>query len=211
MQSGKRLPSPIAMLKDYDAAMDEPMQIIYPEVLKAFPEAKFIYTVRDPEEWFASYDSIMHDIYAKGDLDKKSVRKSLRKPGQKMQPLASLAHDVGDALTSVYLSCQSCNYWGCKFGKAESQDAKPQCLKSYNEHFNQVKATIPEKQLLIYNLSDGWAPLCEFLGKPIPNQEFPHADTIHTMIKDGIEIESKEVGTSLVQSGAWNLKRSMEL
>ena len=31
------------------------------------------------------------------------------------------------------------------------------------------------------------------------------------MFKDGIEIESKEVGTSLVQSGAWNLKRSMEL
>lgn len=43
------------------------------------------------------------------------------------------------------------------------------------------------------------------------NEEFPHADNVETMFKDGIEIESKEVGTSLVQSGAWNLKRSMEL
>ena len=107
MLSGKRLPPPTAMLKDYDAAMDEPMQLIYPEVLKAFPDAKFIYTLRDPEEWFASYDSIMHDIYAKGKLDK-NLKKSLRKPGQKKEPLASLADNIGDAVVSVYVSCLGC-------------------------------------------------------------------------------------------------------
>lgn len=29
-------------------------------------------------------------------------------------------------------------------------------------------------RLLEYKLSDGWEPLCEFLGKPVPDQPFPH-------------------------------------
>ena len=27
-----------------------------------------------------------------------------------------------------------------------------------------------------YNFTDGWAPLAHFLGKPIPDVEFPHVD-----------------------------------
>jgi len=30
------------------------------------------------------------------------------------------------------------HYWGCKFGTPESEDVKPQCLKSYQDHFNQA-------------------------------------------------------------------------
>ena len=32
----------------------------------------------------------------------------------------------------------------------------------------------PKDQLLIFNLADGWEPLCKFLDKPIPIEEFPH-------------------------------------
>ena len=28
--------------------------------------------------------------------------------------------------------------------------------------------------MLVFKLADGWKPLCEFLGKPIPDQPFPH-------------------------------------
>ena len=35
----------------------------------------------------------------------------------------------------------------------------------------EVKDKIPADRLLIYNLTDGWGPLCEFLNKPIPNQD----------------------------------------
>ena len=41
----------------------------------------------------------------------------------------------------------------------------------------EVKATIPADRLLIYNLIDGWGPLCEFLNKPIPNQDW-HASVV---------------------------------
>ena len=39
--------------------------------------------------------------------------------------------------------------------------------------WNLVKERVPEKQLLVFNVKDGWAPLCQFLGLPIPDAPFP--------------------------------------
>jgi hypothetical protein len=43
------------------------------------------------------------------------------------------------------------------------------------DHVEHVKATVPKDQLLIMNITegDGWAPLCKFLGRPIPDVPFP--------------------------------------
>lgn len=32
----------------------------------------------------------------------------------------------------------------------------------------------PVDQLLVYKPAEGWEPLCRFLGKPVPNEPFPH-------------------------------------
>ena len=37
-----------------------------------------------------------------------------------------------------------------------------------------VKSVVPKEDLLIWNLKDGWEPLCTFLGKEIPNEPIPH-------------------------------------
>ena len=37
-----------------------------------------------------------------------------------------------------------------------------------------VKSIVPESNLLVWNVKDGWAPLCAFLDKPIPNGPIPH-------------------------------------
>ena len=36
---------------------------------------------------------------------------------------------------------------------------------------------MPEDQLLDYQLSDGWEPLCELLGRDVPDTPFPHANS----------------------------------
>ena len=53
---------------------------------------------------------------------------------------------------------------GC--GRAES-------VKYYQEWIEDVKNTVPEDRLLIYNIKDGWKPLCDFLNVPIPDSPFP--------------------------------------
>jgi hypothetical protein len=40
-------------------------------------------------------------------------------------------------------------------------------------HTEEVKATIPPERLLIYEAGDGWAPLCGFLGVPVPAEPYP--------------------------------------
>ncbi len=43
----------------------------------------------------------------------------------------------------------------------------------YEENVKAVKATIAPERLLVHNLGDGWEPLCEFLGVPVPEQPYP--------------------------------------
>ena len=37
-----------------------------------------------------------------------------------------------------------------------------------------VKSVVPKEDLLVWNLKDGWEPLCEFLREPIPEGSIPH-------------------------------------
>lgn len=35
---------------------------------------------------------------------------------------------------------------------------------------------VPPERLLVFEPKDGWEPLCKFLGKPVPDQPFPHVN-----------------------------------
>ena len=41
---------------------------------------------------------------------------------------------------------------------------------------NRVIASVPADKLLVYKVSEGWEPLCKFLGVPVPSVEFPKAN-----------------------------------
>lgn len=47
----------------------------------------------------------------------------------------------------------------------------------YERHNAEVRRTIAPERLLIYDVAQGWEPLCRFLGAPIPSDPFPHANT----------------------------------
>ncbi|KAI1176532.1 hypothetical protein F4777DRAFT_577830 [Nemania sp. FL0916] len=48
----------------------------------------------------------------------------------------------------------------------------------YKEHYNMIRGLVPKDRLLEWKITDGWEPLCKFLGKPVPeNEPFPHANT----------------------------------
>ena len=45
----------------------------------------------------------------------------------------------------------------------------------FNRHNEQVRRDVPADRLLVYEVSQGWGPLCEFLGVPVPEgKPFPH-------------------------------------
>ncbi len=43
----------------------------------------------------------------------------------------------------------------------------------YEAHNAAVLAGIPADRLIVHNLGDGWAPLCDRLGVAIPDQPYP--------------------------------------
>ncbi len=50
-------------------------------------------------------------------------------------------------------------------------------LRVYRAHSDEVRSTIPAERLLVYDVKNGWEPLCEFLGVPVPDAPFPHVNT----------------------------------
>ena len=48
----------------------------------------------------------------------------------------------------------------------------------------QVKREIPQSQLLIFDVREGWQPLCAFLEVPVPEEPFPRGnDTQEMMVR----------------------------
>lgn len=43
----------------------------------------------------------------------------------------------------------------------------------FHRHTEYVVRTIAPERLLIYEVDQGWAPLCAFLGAPVPDEPFP--------------------------------------
>jgi len=43
----------------------------------------------------------------------------------------------------------------------------------FNRHTREVIAGAAPERLLVYRVGEGWEPLCEFLGVPIPDTPFP--------------------------------------
>ncbi|MGZ6049838.1 MAG: sulfotransferase family protein [Phenylobacterium sp.] len=51
------------------------------------------------------------------------------------------------------------------------------CTRVFREHNARVRATIPPERLLVYELAQGWGPLCRFLGVPVPDTPMPKTNT----------------------------------
>jgi hypothetical protein len=49
-------------------------------------------------------------------------------------------------------------------------------MTAYERHNDAVRAAVPDR-LVEWQPADGWAPLCERLGQPIPEEPFPHSNT----------------------------------
>ena len=58
-------------------------------------------------------------------------------------------------------------------GWKEQPDPDAWLVAQYDKHVAQVKASVPPSKLLVFNVKEGWAPLCAFLGKPIPDAPYP--------------------------------------
>lgn len=53
---------------------------------------------------------------------------------------------------------------------------KEHVIQVFNEHNEAVKSAVPADRLLVFEVKQGWKPLCEFLSVPIPDTSFPRSN-----------------------------------
>ncbi len=54
-------------------------------------------------------------------------------------------------------------------------------IEVFNRHNEDVKNAVPKDRLLVFEAKDGWAPLCRFLGKPLPDEPYPRVNSKEEM------------------------------
>ena len=69
-------------------------------------------------------------------------------------------------------------------------DSEAHAKSVFFNHLENVKSHVPKNKLLVFDVSEGWKPLCEFLNLPVPKEDFPHLnkkENFHAMVKGMIE------------------------
>ena len=137
---------------DWESTVDWPACTYWEQIWEAFPDAKVLLSVRDPESWYASCQKSIHasaQAAAKGELEGGSVEVS----PEAMKMINGII-------------------WN---GTFEGRfDDKQFALDVYERHNEDVKSKVPADKLLVYEIKQGWEPLCEFLDVPVPDSPMPH-------------------------------------
>ena len=53
-------------------------------------------------------------------------------------------------------------------------EEREHAIKVFERHNEEVKRRVPREKLLVYEVKQGWGPLCDFLGVEAPDKPFPH-------------------------------------
>ena len=56
-------------------------------------------------------------------------------------------------------------------------DDEAAMIAAFEKHSATVKAAFGPDRLLVFQARDGWAPLCSFLGLPVPKDPYPHINS----------------------------------
>ncbi len=144
------------LFKGYQATVDWPSCTFYKELMKVYPDAKVLLTVRDPEKWYESAQSTIFQIVSR-----------------KSSPFSGLLFRLLFPHMPQTVEMMKTLIWEGTFNGNFAD--KYYAIEIFNQHIEEVKKYVPPEQLLVYDVKEGWEPLCAFLGVEVPrDQPFPH-------------------------------------
>ena len=153
------------LYRSYAATLDMPMCLFYRELMEVFPQAKVVLTLRDPDRWYDSYYKLSRML------------RTLRPIGW-LSPKLAAANRIGDAVNQRL------------FGGPPVDRAT--CVAAFERHNREVVEYVPAERLLVFEVKQGWEPLCAFLGRPVPEVPFPR-------LNEGGELSWRVIQTMVLQ------------
>ncbi len=136
------------LLEGYRATVDWPACHFYRELAKHYPRAKVVLTVRDPLAWYQSMTATTLKVIQEG--------------------LASgrIDPEKGNLGTELVV----------KAAFNGILDDPEHGVEAFKRHTREVESAIEPDRLLIFDVREGWAPLCAFLDRPVPTEPFPRTN-----------------------------------
>jgi hypothetical protein len=148
------------VLAGFESTVDWPGAAFWRELLDAYPESVAVLTVFDPQRW---YDSMARTIFRGAPRAQSPFARRLTRVvlagNRDMRDFADMVHEV-----------VADRVFGGRTGERDH------AVEVYERHLADVRATVPADRLLVFDVADGWPPLCAFLGVPVPDEPFPHVN-----------------------------------
>lgn len=138
------------LFANYQSAVDFPAACAWADLYDEYPEAKVVLTVRNPGSWWRSTSEV---IYPTRTMFPTWLRKTV--------PFTQRWLDMVDRLV----------WTGTFNGRFED---RAYAINVFEQHIETVREYCDPERLLIFDVADGWPPLCDFLDVPIPAGPFPH-------------------------------------
>jgi hypothetical protein len=139
-----------ALLADYRATVDWPSAQFWRELAAQFPDAKIVLSLRDRARWYESFSQTIMTL----------MRSREAAPTDTMKAIFDMAEDV--IVRRAF------------DGRL---DDPAHVMACFDRHNDAVKAAIPPGRLLVYEVAQGWEPLCRFLSRPVPATAFPRVNS----------------------------------
>jgi hypothetical protein len=167
------------------STVDWPSARYYAELVDQYPEAKVLLSVRDGEEWARSMRETVWGMFH----------------GDSVLHYLSDARAVLDPLWQRYLKLMSHMNWEEGVGALAGDTSTTAGLIAAMERWNDsVQATVAAERLLVWNPSEGWEPVCEFLEVPVPAEPLPR-------LNDTVSFREGIIGGALdVVNEWWNVR-----
>jgi len=136
-----------AVYEGMQSAVDWPTAAFYKELYINYPNAKFILTHRSKESWAESFGSTIYKLLADRENAPAPVQQWLN---MVVKVIEKTGFPMGLDLDGL--------------------------AERYEAHNQAVRDLIPAGQLLVFQVKEGWEPLCRFLNAETPTMEFPRTN-----------------------------------
>lgn len=186
------------VLGRHRATVDWPGAFFWRELAAAYPEAKVVLSVRDPDRWYDSARDTIHGLHRLATASPPTAV-----PFALAQTLVPGARDL--------LRMSEAVIWHGTFDGRFADRAH--AIGVFERHLAEVQAGIPPERLLVFDVAQGWEPLCAFLGVDVPvGVPFPHAndrDTFRRKLRWGLAagVAASLLAGTLAAAGAASLRR----
>ena len=131
------------LFEGYMAAVDWPDSMFWRELSEAYPDALVLLSIREDAETW---------WYSCNETFLPFARLALEPDWKEGRGLIDLLE---------------------RFTGTRHWDDAARMIAAYEQHNAQVRKTIPQERLLVWNAADGWDPICKALDLPVPDITFP--------------------------------------